>query len=214
MPARREPRPTKDAEILVDIVTNPSLLDDVTHYLEASGYRLQDSIGDGDRPARCSFAFYSAQIDVLCPDDTPDNQLVVEHRQRVQYRDPGRKTRVRDRPPSQPVLRQRPSQRRGVRAHAGRGDRREDRCSGRPAHRRQPRVLRPSAARSRVSGGKALCAARCAPPLFGHAGRSSNPNWPHTGTWLVSRGVRRFSDRVVSLSCGVRCGLAAEAWRR
>jgi len=71
---------TKDAEILIDIVTNPNLLDDVTNFLVSLGYRLQDSFGGGDRLARCSFEYYSAQIDVLCPDDTPDDQLVVAHR--------------------------------------------------------------------------------------------------------------------------------------
>lgn len=71
---------TKDADIVVDIVTNPSLLDEVTNFLETSGYRLQDAIGEGERAARCSFEFYSAQIDVLCPDDTPPDQLLLEHR--------------------------------------------------------------------------------------------------------------------------------------
>lgn len=80
---------TKDADILIDIVTNPTLLDDVTNFLETSGYRLQDSIGNGDRQARCSFEYYSAQIDVLCPDDTPEDQLVVEHRNVASIAIPG-----------------------------------------------------------------------------------------------------------------------------
>jgi hypothetical protein len=80
---------TKDADILIDIVTNPSLLDDVTNLLETSGYRLQDIIGRGDQPARCTYTFSSAQIDVLCPDDTPDDQLVVEHRNVASIAIPG-----------------------------------------------------------------------------------------------------------------------------
>lgn len=80
---------TKDADVVLDIVTSPTLLDDVTNFLETSGYRLQDSVGKGERPARCSFGFYSAQIDVLCPDDTPDDQLVLEHRNVVSIAIPG-----------------------------------------------------------------------------------------------------------------------------
>lgn len=80
---------TKDADILIDIVTNPTLLDDVTNFLETSGYRLQDSIGNGDRQARCSFEYYLAQIDVLCPDDTPEDQLVIEHRNVASIAIPG-----------------------------------------------------------------------------------------------------------------------------
>jgi len=80
---------TKDADILIDIVTNPNLLDDVTNFLETSGYRLQDSFDGGDRPTRCSFEFHSAQIDVLCPDDTPDDQLVVAHRNVASIAIPG-----------------------------------------------------------------------------------------------------------------------------
>jgi len=80
---------TKDADILIDIVTNPNLLDDVTHFLDSLGYRLQDSIGNGASPARCSFEFNSAQIDVLCTDDTPDDQLVVEQRNVASIAIPG-----------------------------------------------------------------------------------------------------------------------------
>ena len=80
---------TKDADILIDIVTNPNLLDDLTNFLGTLGYRLQDSFGEGDRLARCSFEYYSAQIDVLCPDDTPDDQLVVAHRNVASIAIPG-----------------------------------------------------------------------------------------------------------------------------
>lgn len=80
---------TKDADIVIDIVTIPTLLGDVTNFLETSGYRLQDSVGDAERTARCSFEFYSAQIDVLCPDDTPEDQLVLEHRNVASIAIPG-----------------------------------------------------------------------------------------------------------------------------
>src|SRR5690606_6703150 len=72
-----------------DIVTDPTLLGDVANFLETSGYRLQDSIGEGERAARCSFEFYSAQIDVLCPDDTPEDQLVLAHRNVASIAIPG-----------------------------------------------------------------------------------------------------------------------------
>ena len=71
---------TKDADILLDIVAAPSLLHDVTHFLDSIGYRLLDGPGDETKAARCSFAFHSAQIDVLCPDDTPQDQLAVPGR--------------------------------------------------------------------------------------------------------------------------------------
>lgn len=71
---------TKDADVLVDIVATPGLLDDVTHFLDSVGYRLLDGPGDETKAARCSFAFHSAQIDVLCPDDTPEGQLSVPDR--------------------------------------------------------------------------------------------------------------------------------------
>jgi hypothetical protein len=79
---------TKDADILVDIATNPNLLADVANFLETSGYQLQADFGDG-RAARCSFAYYSAHIDVLCPDDTPDDQLVVVDRNVASIAIPG-----------------------------------------------------------------------------------------------------------------------------
>lgn len=75
----RSPRAegTKDADIVVDIVTNPGLLDDIVHFLTSIGYELQGGPGEPAKAARCSFVSYSAQIDVLCPDDAPEAQLLV-----------------------------------------------------------------------------------------------------------------------------------------
>lgn len=75
----RSPRAegTKDADIVVDLVTNPGLLGDVVHFLTSMGYELQDAPGEAGKAARCSFVFHSAHIDVLCPNDTPESQLVV-----------------------------------------------------------------------------------------------------------------------------------------
>lgn len=77
----RSPRAegTKDADIVVDLVTNPGLLGDVVHFLTSAGYELQDAPGDSTRAARCSFVFHSSHIDVLCPNDTPEPQLLVPY---------------------------------------------------------------------------------------------------------------------------------------
>ena len=80
---------TKDADILVDIVTSPGLLGDVAHFLESMGYELQDGPGDETKAARCTFVYHSAQIDVLCPDDTPAGQLVVPDRNVASIAIPG-----------------------------------------------------------------------------------------------------------------------------
>lgn len=68
---------TKDADILIDIVAKPGLLGEVTSFLSSAGYTLQDGLGTDERAARCSFEFGKAQIDVLCPDDTPADALEV-----------------------------------------------------------------------------------------------------------------------------------------
>lgn len=70
---------TKDADIVIDIVAHPNMLGDLSHFLvNEAAYRLQDAMGnDPTRAARCSFITHSASIDVLCPDDTPAEQLVV-----------------------------------------------------------------------------------------------------------------------------------------
>lgn len=68
---------TKDADILIDIVAKPGLLGEVTSFLSSAGYTLQDGLGTDERAARCSFEFGKAQIDVLCPDDTPAGALEV-----------------------------------------------------------------------------------------------------------------------------------------
>lgn len=68
--------PTKDADIVVDVVTHAGLLDTVIHELTVEqGFYLADSLGPGDGTARCTFVSGHAQIDVLCPSDTDSSQL-------------------------------------------------------------------------------------------------------------------------------------------
>ena len=74
---------------MVDLVTNPGLLGDVVHFLTSMGYELQDAPGDCTRAARCSFVFHSSQIDVLCPNDTPESQLVVPQHSVASIATPG-----------------------------------------------------------------------------------------------------------------------------
>lgn len=63
--------PTKDADIVVDVVTHAGLLDTVIHELTVEqGFYLADSLGSRDGTARCTFVSGHAQIDVLCPSDT------------------------------------------------------------------------------------------------------------------------------------------------
>lgn len=87
----RSPRAegTKDADILVDLVTSPGLLAEVAHFLESMGYELQEGPGDETKAARCTFVYHSAQIDVLCPDDTPEGQLVIPDRHVASIAIPG-----------------------------------------------------------------------------------------------------------------------------
>ncbi len=88
----RSPRAesTKDADILIDIVTNPALLDDVVHFLMTSmAYDLQDAPGDPGKAARCTFVSAATQIDVLCPDDTPEDRLVLPDRNVASIAIPG-----------------------------------------------------------------------------------------------------------------------------
>lgn len=88
----RSPRAegTKDADILVDIVSRPDLLADVVNFLiESMAYEPQDPVGDPDHAARCTLVSGSAQIDVLCPDDTPEPNLFVPERNVASIAIPG-----------------------------------------------------------------------------------------------------------------------------
>lgn len=76
----RSPRAegTKDADIVVDVLSHPSILTDVAHFLQTEyGYTLADQIGSTGDAARCTFASHSAQIDVLCPDGTAAEALDI-----------------------------------------------------------------------------------------------------------------------------------------
>lgn len=68
---------TKDADLLLDVVTHPALLSDVAHFLlDEYAYTLAET-AYGLNAARCSFTTHSAAIDLLCPDDTADAELSV-----------------------------------------------------------------------------------------------------------------------------------------
>lgn len=80
---------TKDADIVVDLLTKPHMLEDVTSFLNSQGYGLQDIPGAAAKVGRCTFRFHDAVIDVLCPDGTPDEHLLVEHRNIASIAIPG-----------------------------------------------------------------------------------------------------------------------------
>ena len=65
---------TKDGDILVDVCAQPNALNQVAHVLTSFGFE-QEAPFPGAAFARCTFSGYSGQIDVLCPDDAPDDLL-------------------------------------------------------------------------------------------------------------------------------------------
>ena len=78
--AGRRSEGTKDGDVVVDIVADPRMLELVTATLRSHGFDIADAVGGsgewaGGDMARCTLAFGSAQIDVLCPDGTPDEML-------------------------------------------------------------------------------------------------------------------------------------------
>lgn len=71
---------TKDADVLVDVITWPDVLARAVHELGVEqGMTLADPIDSlaPGRAARCTFNTWSVSIDILCPDGTPDEHLVV-----------------------------------------------------------------------------------------------------------------------------------------
>lgn len=66
---------TKDADIVVDVVADRSVLTMATQTLEAQGFSLDESVGSGDGVTRCTFSSYKSQIDVLCPSDATSDML-------------------------------------------------------------------------------------------------------------------------------------------
>jgi hypothetical protein len=67
---------TKDGDIVVDVLTDPEILPKATWALVSQGFVLDPAIGGGTA-ARCSYSFGRGQIDVLCPDGTPDDAMVT-----------------------------------------------------------------------------------------------------------------------------------------
>lgn len=71
---------TKDADVVVDLISRPDMLHRMTWSLQEMGFELADRIGRGDtRVARCTYCFGSATIDVLCPDGTPPDLLSADN---------------------------------------------------------------------------------------------------------------------------------------
>lgn len=74
------PKGTKDGDVVVDIVADPRMLERVAATLRSHGFDIADAVGGsgewaGGDTARCTLVFGLAQIDVLCPDGTPDEML-------------------------------------------------------------------------------------------------------------------------------------------
>jgi hypothetical protein len=67
---------TKDADVLVDICSSPSILARVVNELKNFGFRPIEAFGGQDF-ARCTFTNSTGQgqIDVLCPEDATDDEL-------------------------------------------------------------------------------------------------------------------------------------------
>jgi hypothetical protein len=75
---------TKDGDVVVDIVADLRMLEQVTATLRSHGFDIADAVGGsgewaGGDTARCTLVFGSAQIDVLCPDGTPNEILDSVH---------------------------------------------------------------------------------------------------------------------------------------
>ncbi len=56
---------TKDADIVVDVVADRTVLRATTQTLQAQGFTLDASVGSGSDVSRCTFSSYKSQIDVL-----------------------------------------------------------------------------------------------------------------------------------------------------
>lgn len=66
---------TKDGDIVVDVCARPEAIGRVATTLRNFGYRIPTEAWDDENIARCTFVGGQAQIDVLCPDDAPDEAL-------------------------------------------------------------------------------------------------------------------------------------------
>jgi hypothetical protein len=71
--AGRRSEGTKDGDVVVDLAADPNMLQRVTSTLLSHGFVVADIVGDN--VARCTLVFYEAQIDILCPDGTPEDML-------------------------------------------------------------------------------------------------------------------------------------------
>lgn len=76
----RRSESTKDGDVVVDLVAAPDMLQRVTSTLMSHGFAIADIVGGsgehaGDNAARCTLVYYNAQIDILCPDGTPETLL-------------------------------------------------------------------------------------------------------------------------------------------
>ena len=67
---------TRDADILVDVCSSPSILAKVVNELKSFGFKPIESFG-GEEFGRCTFTNSTGQgqIDVLCPEDATEDEL-------------------------------------------------------------------------------------------------------------------------------------------
>lgn len=68
---------TKDGDIVVDVVAEPEVLHNVAFTLRSLGYQLPTESDFGADFARCTFTSGHAQVDVLAPEDSPEDRLTV-----------------------------------------------------------------------------------------------------------------------------------------
>lgn len=66
---------TKDGDVVVDVVTNPDMLRAARDRIEHYGFRVPPEARRESGAARCTFVEGRAQVDLLGPDDAPEDQL-------------------------------------------------------------------------------------------------------------------------------------------
>ena len=69
---------TKDGDILIDVVADPTALAAVVEECRSYGFDFpRHDWPDDEGFARCTLVAHSAQVDLLCPDDAAEHQLVA-----------------------------------------------------------------------------------------------------------------------------------------
>jgi hypothetical protein len=71
---------TRDADVVVDVCGEPRMMANVVGQLESFGYQIPAEAWKREDLARCTFFGGLAQIDVLCPDDAREDELLFDDR--------------------------------------------------------------------------------------------------------------------------------------